>query len=94
MTHCPRCGKNNPAEIHTCSLSTALALAHVLESDNIDANEYADDLNRELRRLHAENEGLRASLRWHIRTYRVADEAWNPDAQVERLMTLEMKGEK
>lgn len=29
---------------------------------------------------------LYAELRRHIRMYRVADEAWNPEAEVDRLM--------
>jgi hypothetical protein len=48
----------------------------------------------ELRRLHEETEKLRESLRWHILVYRVGDEAWDQSAEVDRIMALEMRGEK
>jgi hypothetical protein len=92
MTHCPRCGKDNPAEIHTCSLPKALALADILEK--MPLGECDHEAADELRRLHAENDKLRESLRWHILVYRVGDEAWDQSAEVDRIMALEMKGEK
>jgi len=33
---------------------------------------------------------LRDRLRWHIRVYRVADEAWDPEAECDRLMEKEV----
>ena len=47
------------------------------------------DAATKLRRLHAENEALRDSLRWHIRVYRVDD-----DSLIDQIMALEMNGEK
>lgn len=60
MTHCTRCGKDNPAEIHTCT-PLAMTLADALEKDKwhvsgVTLQEAAD----ELRRLHAENEAAHA----------------------------------
>ena len=56
MTHCPRCGKDNPAEIHTCT-PRALVLADELttltgtqKAKRTTAKQAAD----ELRGLHAE----------------------------------------
>ena len=42
----------------------------------------------ELRRLQDENEKLEKALRYHILIYRVADEAWNPEADVDRIMKM------
>jgi hypothetical protein len=56
---CQRCGKENPAEIHTCT-PLALKLADELDADSniIGYDKHAE----ELRRLHAENEALREAL--------------------------------
>jgi hypothetical protein len=65
---CPRCGKDNPADIHTCSLPEALALASLFERYAIDHEPSGwpairqIELNyaaAELRRLHEENETFR-----------------------------------
>lgn len=61
---CTRCGKENPAEIHTC---TPLALRLAVYFETVPLGSDLDDLKgsqaaAELRRLHAENESLRASL--------------------------------
>ena len=58
MTHCPRCGKDNPAEIHTCT-PLGLVLAEYLDLPHIGQHKSA----AELRRLHAENEAKDALLR-------------------------------
>jgi hypothetical protein len=50
MNHCPRCGKDNPAEVHTCT-PKALLLAELLETDG-----WPDAAN-ELRRQYEELEG-------------------------------------
>ena len=57
MTHCPRCGKDNPAEIHTCT-PLALKLADWLERRTMKMLQDRQAA-AELRRLHAENEALR-----------------------------------
>ena len=41
---------------------------------------------KELAELLDEHDRLRKALRWHIRVYRVADEAWDPEAETDRLM--------
>lgn len=41
-----------------------------------------------LAELCADYDALEAALRWHIRVYRVADEAWEPEAEIDRLMKL------
>jgi hypothetical protein len=51
---------------------------------------YVKDAAAELRRLHAENEQLKAALRRVIRTYMVADDAWDHDAELERLYQREV----
>jgi hypothetical protein len=57
---CNRCGKENPAEIHTCTAPLALALADWIDqSDPMNGHMKAA---AELRRLHAENEALREAL--------------------------------
>jgi hypothetical protein len=57
---CPRCGKDNPPSVHTCS-PLALKLADELETcwgnDGMEAKAAA-----ELRRLQADNEALREAL--------------------------------
>ena len=58
MTHCPRCGKENPAEIHTCT-PLALKLADALENGTYLLWVERDATAAELRRLHEENEALR-----------------------------------
>ena len=52
---------------------------------------YIKDAATELRRLHDENEALQKALRRVIRTYRVDDQAWDQDAETERLYQLELK---
>ena len=65
---CARCGKENPAEIHTCT-PLALTLADKLEhqvgfgSYNWEkAETMMLEAAIELRRLYAENEALRAAI--------------------------------
>jgi hypothetical protein len=99
MVKCTRCGKENPAAIHTCSLPKALALADMIEEDPMTTwgyREASHDAAAELRRLHAENEALRAALRQHIRTYQVDDQHWAPEEEADRLlaMALARAGEK
>jgi len=55
---CPRCGKENPAEVHTCTPPLALRLADELEAEF----PLMVDTAAELRRLHAENESLKQAL--------------------------------
>ena len=57
---CQRCGKDNPAEVHTCT-PLALVLADELHRHGTvnEPNTCADELIR----LHAENEALRAELK-------------------------------
>lgn len=65
MTHCPRCGKQNvdPIYPHTC---TPLALTLADELEAIEGGWHiADACCAELRRLHAENDALRAALAEH-----------------------------
>lgn len=69
MTQCPRCGKQNvdPIYPHTCT-PLALTLADALEQRNY-PTEHSPECKAaaELRRLHAENETLRADAeryRW------------------------------
>ncbi len=80
---CPRCGKENPAEVHTCT-PLALALAEMLDKVLAEPLEAATILAAaaELRRLHAENEALRQerARAWEINhelreahAYRMAD---------------------
>ena len=60
---CQRCGKDNPADVHTC-FPLALKLANQLELRHIG---WEDAAAAELRRLHAENEALRTDAeryRW------------------------------
>jgi cell division protein FtsB len=56
---CDRCGKDNPAPVHTCTAPTAIYLAEVLEQFPTPHDKQAA---AELRRLHAENEALREAL--------------------------------
>ena len=71
----------------------ALRLAEAL--DELDAQfshpGLCGDAAAELRRLHAENEALQKALRRVIRIYRVDDQTWNPEAEVERIYQMEMK---
>lgn len=46
---------------------------------------------KHLRRLHAENQKLRASLLKHIYLYRVDDDAYDGKAEAERLLELALK---
>ncbi len=60
---CNRCGKENPAEIHTCTPPPwALKLADMLTLYEPEP-ETEDLAAAELRRLHAENEALRQQLK-------------------------------
>jgi hypothetical protein len=59
---CPRCGKDNPAEVHTCSLPEALALAEYLD-DKPDSDGYCRQAAAELRRLYEENVSLTEALK-------------------------------
>ena len=63
---CARCGKQNPAEIHTCT-PLALRLADYCHNLAAEIDHYRTDYlyaaAEELRRLHAENEGLKRALR-------------------------------
>lgn len=45
-----------------------------------------------LAELCADYDALHATLRWHIRVYRVADEAWEPEAETDRIMKLALSG--
>jgi len=66
MVKCTRCGKENPADVHTCSLPKALALADMIEEDPMTTwgyREASHETAAELRRLHAENEALRDALK-------------------------------
>jgi hypothetical protein len=79
-----KCGCENVKVINPAG---ALRLAEELESFPLAAADHAAD---ELRRLHAENDKLKAALRRVIRTYMVADEAWGHDAEVERIYQQEV----
>jgi hypothetical protein len=57
---CNRCGKGNPAEIHTCTAPLSIALAERL--DVPPGAPLFVDAAAELRRLHSENEALREAL--------------------------------
>jgi hypothetical protein len=56
---CTRCGKESPAEIHTCT-PLALKFADILGCSALQCDV---DAAAELRRLHAENEALQQALR-------------------------------
>ena len=58
---CQRCGKDNPAEVHTC-FPLALVLAEKLEDVGSARRHLMPHAAAELRRLHAENEALRSAL--------------------------------
>ena len=64
MTHCPRCGKTGlqPDSIHTCT-PLALKLADWLDAHANGPVAVQHKAAAELRRLHAENEALRESLK-------------------------------
>ena len=57
---CNRCGKENPAEIHTCT-PKALVLADQLEDAESARLHLLPYTAAELRRLHDENEALKAA---------------------------------
>lgn len=59
---CARCSKQNAAEIHTCT-PLALWLAEQLEDTESARLHLLIYVAAELRRLHAENEGLKRALR-------------------------------
>jgi hypothetical protein len=59
---CERCGKDNPADVHTCSLPEALALAEYLDAKP-DSDGHCRQAAAELRRLHEANEALREALK-------------------------------
>ena len=74
MTKCNRCGKDNPAEIHTCS-PLALRLADSLQAgaddpmwaDHCEMSKRTANLSAaELRRLSAENAELLEALIWAL----------------------------
>lgn len=87
---CARCGNQNPADIHTCT-PLALKLADWLDAHANGPMAVQHQAAAELRGLHAENEQLKAVLRRVIRTYMVADDAWDHDAELERIYQREMK---
>ena len=60
---CERCGKDNPADVHTCSLPEALALAEYLDAKP-DSDGHCRQAAAELRRLHEANEALREALKF------------------------------
>jgi len=83
---CTRCGKENPADVHTCSLPKALALADMIEEDPMTTwgyREASHEAAAELRRLHAENEALREALQEMYHAFNWGDmnqgEAWAMD---------------
>jgi hypothetical protein len=59
---CPRCGKDNPPSIHTCSPPTAIYLAEQIEAV-YEAPHLPRKAAAELRRLHETNEALREALK-------------------------------
>lgn len=61
MTQCPRCGKDNPAEIHTCT-PLALRLADAL-LEPVVLDKHAMQAAAELRRLHAQRDELLEALK-------------------------------
>jgi hypothetical protein len=69
----------------------ALQLAEVLDNTHHLVVPHTACAAAELRRLHVENETLRASLRRVIRTYMVSDYALDPNAELERLYQREIK---
>ena len=77
---CTRCGKENPADIHTCSVPDALAWAEQLEQTGIPAWQ-AEGAAAELRRLHelyeqARDKAVRmieANDQWAAKTQWVQD---------------------
>jgi hypothetical protein len=61
---CARCGKDNPAEVHTCT-PLALKLAEKLDAEvkrTVSLDILHNDAAIELQRLHAENEALRSTI--------------------------------
>ncbi len=57
---CHRCGKDNPAEIHTCTPLALRLVDKLMDGMNDEHwNQLTADAAAELRRLHAENEALR-----------------------------------
>ena len=66
MTKCSRCGKENPAEAHTCT-PVALRLADALDRQEISFGGMAPVIAAELRRLFQENENL------HVENRRLID---------------------
>ena len=62
MTHCPRCGKDNPAEIHTCT-PRALVLAEDLKLNHTYCpEEVLLEAAAELRRQHQVIESFEQSV--------------------------------
>jgi hypothetical protein len=51
---CPRCGKDNPPSVHTCTAPPAIYLAEQIEAV-YEAPHLPRKAAAELRRLHAEN---------------------------------------
>jgi len=59
---CPRCGKENPPPVHTCTAPPAIYLAEQIEAV-YEAPHLPRKAAAELRRLHADNEALREALK-------------------------------
>jgi hypothetical protein len=59
---CDRCGKDNPADVHTCNAPPAIYLAEQIEAV-YEAPHLPRKAAAELRRLHETNEALRAALK-------------------------------
>jgi len=106
---CDRCGKDNPADVHTCT-PLALKLADELEMWTL-----GEPAAAELRRLYEEVEGtaqrnrdiykqldaaeaeidrLTKLLRQNIRTYMVDDQHYAPEEEATRLLGLVLTGGK
>jgi hypothetical protein len=58
---CPRCGKDNPPSIHTCTAPPAIYLAEQIEAV-YEAPHLPRKAAAELRRLHEANAALRAAI--------------------------------
>lgn len=59
-----------------------------LEADLAATRDLAEGYAQERNELKAENAKLRAALKSHIRMYRVDDQAWDHEAETERLFNL------
>ena len=81
MTNCPRCGKDNPAEIHTCT-PKVLMLVDALEATHPAVWPYGQEAAAELRRQHDELAKVKqitlddeALLRQALHALRLIDDA-------------------